>query len=228
MGLVPPPLLVVLAPLRAPTSKARGGGRHGEPPCGEGRGGRGDHAEAEGADAVIVTEYRGMKVGAAGRSAPPASRAGRRVQGVQEHPGPFRRRRTPASTVSPSCSVGPTALAFVTRRRGRGRQGAARRGQDQPAAGRQGRCDVRQGDVRQGRRGPGRAARPARCCWPSSPAPCRPRWSRPPACCRPCPATSPTASRPSSNRRRSRLTPAAALEHQRPTSTHHDLQQGEH
>ena len=145
------------------------------------------------ADGAILTEYRGLKVkDLAGlrRSLRPSGgdykiykntlvrlaaqgvRAGRAGAAARRA-----RRRSPSSTATPRrwprpCGTTPATNPLLVLKGG--------------VLG--GKVLERGGDLC-----PGRAARPARCCWPASPACWRRRCSNWPACCRPCPATSPTA-----------------------------------
>ena len=128
----------------------------------------------------------------------------RRVQGLQEHAGPSSPPREAGFDVARTTARRPDGAHVRHRRLRCGRQGAARRGQDQPAArpeGRRARHQRRSASTTS-RRSP--TCHRARSCWPGSPERCRRRWSRPPVCCRRCRATSPTASRPSSTRTKPR------------------------
>ena len=126
-----------------------------EPRAREGRRGRRDHARSS--TRPTRCRHRVPRHEVSTRRAASAAHAlRRRVQGVQEHAGPLRRREAGVDDLD-DILVGPTGPDVRQRRRRRRRQGAPRLRQDQPAAGREGRR-ARRGVVREGRRGVGRPA----------------------------------------------------------------------
>ena len=162
-------------------------------------------AKLSAAEAVIITEYRGMSVGQLATLAAPLRKSGGEYKVYKNTLARFAAEKAGIDGLAQTARR--TERHHVRqRRRRRRRQGAARCGKDQPVAHHQGWGDGRQVDVRQGRRRHSPTCRAASAAGKASPERCRPRSSRPPVCCRPCRATSPTASRPSSIRRkRSRL-----------------------
>ena len=154
-----------------------------------------------------------MSVGQLADTASHAARAAASTRCTRT-PSPASPPRRPASTVSPNCSSGPSAITFVSG----DAAGVAKALRDVAKANP---LLIIKGGAMGGKAMSGKdiealADLPSReCCWPCSPAPSRPRSSRPPVCCRPCRATSPTASRPSSIRRKQRL--ASGLS---PTNSH--------
>ena len=157
----------------------------------------------DGAEAAILTEYRGLTVARAGRAAPGPRGRRRRLQGLQEHPGQAGDRRRPPR--------GPGAAARGADghrlRLGRGQrrgQGAARLRPDQPQPDRQGRPPRRRLPVGPGPRPSWPTCHRATCSWPSWPVPSPHRCGSSPASSRPFPGASPTGCRPCSSRRAGR------------------------
>ena len=139
-------------------------------------------AKLDGADAAVLTEYRGLTVSRAGHAArrPPARR--HRVQGLQEHAGPPGAPRRRASPTGRRCSSGPTAIAFVKGDAVIAAKALRDFGRDHPTlVVKGGLLGDRAADRRPtSRRWP--TSSRARCCSPAWPAASRPRWSRRPAC----------------------------------------------
>ena len=101
---------------------------------------------------AVLTEYRGLTVAQLERAAQVARRA-RHVRRGEEHADQDRgHRRGRGAEQLDRLLTGPSAIAFVERRRGRGGQGPARLRPGEPAAGDQGRRPRRQGaDARRDR-----------------------------------------------------------------------------
>ena len=109
----------------------------------------------------MLTEYRGLTVTELADLRAALRPRVDRLQGLQEHAGPPGRRRTPASTRSPSCSRARWRSPSCAGRRGGRGQGAARLRQEQPDPRREGRAARRPRVITVRRhRGAGRRCRP--------------------------------------------------------------------
>ena len=128
-------------------------------PSGQGRHGDEITAKLGAAQAVFVTEYRGMSVGQLAGICAAAAPVGAEHKVYKNTLARFAAAR-PASTASSRSARRPDRHHVRQRRRRRRRQGAARRRQDQPAARPQGWGAGRQVAVRRGRRGARRSAVP--------------------------------------------------------------------
>ena len=128
-------------------------------------------AKLAAADAVFLTEYRGMSVGQLADAAPSAAPGAAASTRCTRTPWPASPPREAGVDGLDELLVGPTAITFVSGDVAARGQGAARRRQDQPAARPEGRRrSAARSLVGRGRRGARRPAVAARCCWPSSPA----------------------------------------------------------
>ncbi len=154
----------------------------------------------DGAEAAILTEYRGLTV---------AELAALR-QALRAAGGDYKVYKNTLVKLAiaggrhealDAASGGPDGHRLRLGRGQRGGQGPARLRPDQPEPGGQGGPARRGLPVDPGPRAPWPTCPRATCCWPGWPGPSPPRCSSSPASCRRFPATSPTACRPCSTSR---------------------------
>ena len=145
---------------------------------------------SSGADAALLTEYRGLDVTAIGELRRALREAGGDYKIYKNTLVRFAARDLGLEI--DELLTGPTAIAFVDGDAVTVAKALRDFARDNPA------LVVKGGLLGRGcclptKPGPSPTSPPARCCWPARRAASPHRWSSSPGCSRPCPATSPTA-----------------------------------